>query len=346
MLTVELRKVPLNKRYPLRISRGISYGSENLFVLISNGHKTGIGEAAPGTGDGEGFAEIARNQIEDFVASHPLQIEHLSGLESTAREAGLAAPAIAGLDIAVWDFLAKQVGKPLYRYLGLVTDQVPTSVTVGINPPDIIRERVPELLGRTGAKSLKVKLGNPDGIEADQESYATVLDASKGFDVRYRVDANGGWNVKNARKMMYWLAERGCDYVEQPLARGLEGELPFLFEGRPLPVFLDESVHIAADVLQVGDRCDGVNIKLMKTGGITEALRVVEMARRHRLKTMIGCMGESSVAIAAGAAIGSLFDYIDLDSHLNLSPDPADGLGFRDGVLVPSECAGHGAFLR
>ncbi|MBV6458068.1 MAG: L-Ala-D/L-Glu epimerase [Fimbriimonadaceae bacterium] len=346
MLRVELRKVPLKKRYPLRISRGISYGSENLFVLLGDGQITGIGEAAPGTGHGDDFAETACTQIHDFLQGIELSPYNLASIEAEARKTGMEAPAIAGLDTAVWDYLAKREAKPLFRYLGLIADQPPTSITIGINPLDVIRERVPELLDRTGARFLKIKLGNPEGIEADRESYAVATQAAAARPVRFRVDANGGWSTEDAHCMINWLAERGCDYVEQPLAKGEEADLPKLFETRRLPIFLDESVHIAADVHGVADRCDGINLKLMKTGGITEALRAVELARRYRLSTMIGCMGESSVAIAAGAAIGSLFDHIDLDSHLNLDPDPATGLGFEKGVLVPAERPGHGAELR
>jgi L-alanine-DL-glutamate epimerase-like enolase superfamily enzyme len=131
--------------------------------------------------------------------------------------------------------------------------------------------------------------------------------------------------------------------VEQPLVRGAEAELPALFRDRPLPVYADESVRVAADVPGLADRVDGVNLKLMKCGGITEALRIVATARAHGLQTMIGCMGESSVSIAAGAALSALFDHIDLDSHLNLDPDPAGGLTFEGGAVPPRDRPGHGA---
>ena len=145
--------------------------------------------------------------------------------------------------------------------------------------------------------------------------------------------------------MIAWLAERGVDYVEQPLAQGQEAELPAVFATRKLPIFLDESVPDSRSVPAIADRCDGVNLKLMKTGGVTDALRLVATARAHGLKTMIGCMSESSVAIAAGASLGALFDYIDLDSHLNLKPDPADGAPIASGIVLPAERPGHGGRL-
>ena len=142
--------------------------------------------------------------------------------------------------------------------------------------------------------------------------------------------------------MMAWLADRGAEYVEQPLKQGQEDALPDLFRHRPLPLFVDESVRVSGDVPALADRVDGVNLKLMKCGGITEALRIVATARACGLKTMIGCMGESSISIAAGASLSELFDHIDLDSHLNLAPDPATGAAMVDGVVLPGAVSGHG----
>ena len=142
-----------------------------------------------------------------------------------------------------------------------------------------------------------------------------------------------------------WLADRGVELVEQPLPQGHEHELPALQRGSSLPIVADESVRTSADVAALADRVDGVNLKLMKCGGLTEAMRIVATARACGLDTMIGCMGESSVAISAGAAIGALFDHIDLDSQINLKPDPAVGAPMVDGVLVPPEKPGHGAEL-
>ena len=121
--------------------------------------------------------------------------------------------------------------------------------------------------------------------------------------------------------------------------------LPALFPGRPLPIFVDESIRVASDVPGLANCVDGVNLKLMKCGGVTEALRIVATARAHGLGTMIGCMGESSVAIAAGASLGALFDHIDLDSHLNLAPDPAGGITLVDGVVTVPDSPGHGATI-
>lgn len=353
MLYVSLRRLELMKRYPLQISRGTSASSENLFVFVSDGKHAGVGELAPSTGK-EWTAERGERQLREFLGAGEGDLAESSLLSrghapqmiwQAMKSTEIDPPAMAAVDVALWDLIAKQAGMPMYRMLGLTRDSVPTSVTVGINPPEVIRERVPEILQSSGAKYLKIKLGSPEGIEADQANFAAAAEAAQPFGAGLRVDANGGWSIENARLMLRWLADRGADYVEQPLPEGNEEGLYDLYRDRPLPIFIDESCCYSTDVARYADRVDGVNLKLMKCGGITEALRIVATARAHGLKTMIGCMSESSVAIAAGAAMGSLFDYIDLDSHLNLSPDPAAGAPIENGVITPRDVPGHGAEL-
>lgn len=342
MMQIGFRTVYLKKRFPLRISRGTFEGGDNLFVSVTEDGVTGWGEMAPGATEGAGTPEEGQAQLEAFCAEGLSASIHDTW--AAAHAGGVAPCALAALDMALWDLRAKQAGMPLYRMLGLARRGVVSSVTVGINPADVVRERVPLLLER-GAKALKIKLGTPDGIEADKEMFTAVLEAAQGSGAALRVDANGGWSLRDARHMMGWLAERGVEYVEQPLVKGAEDQLPDLFKDRALPIYVDESCCSSADIPGFAHAVDGVNLKLMKAGGITEALRIVATARAFGLGTMIGCMGESSVSIAAGASIGALFDYIDLDSHLNLDPDPASGAPFVDGVALPQDRPGHGGQL-
>ncbi len=341
-MKVAFHALYLKKRFPLRISRGVYEGGDNLFVSVTEGGQTGWGEMAPSAAEGAATVSDGQAQLEPFCAG---------GLESAihdiwarAHAAGVGACALAALDMALWDLRAKQAGMPLYKLLGLARRGVVSSLTVGINPPEVARARVPLLLER-GARALKIKLGSTDGIDADKAMFAAVHEAATGSGAVLRVDANGGWRLSDAQHMMGWLAERGVEYVEQPLVEGAEDQLPELFETRPLPIFVDESCRFSSDIPRFAHCVDGVNLKLMKCGGITEALRIVATARAHGLKTMIGCMGESSVAIAAGASLSALFDYIDLDSHLNLDPDPATGAPFVDGMTLPAEQPGHGGSL-
>lgn len=340
--------VILKKRYPLRISRGVISENYNLWVVVEDGSLRGFGEMAPGGGllnitPEQGAAELARGEPTLALPAANGDAANLHELWERGRRE-LSPPVLAALDMALWDLHAKRAGMPLWRLLGLSRVLPPTSVTIGINSPEIQRERVPEILERTRATILKIKLGSPEGIEADKEAFLAIIDSIRGqHRCAMRVDANGGWDLSGARTMMQWLSERGVEFVEQPLSVEYNDALPALFEKRPLPLFVDESCQMSGDLPPLVGCVDGVVVKLMKSGGITEALRIVATARAHGLKTMIGCMGESSIAISAGAAIGSLFDFIDLDSHLNLLSDPATGVTFEGGFLKLSNNLGHGA---
>ena len=139
---------------------------------------------------------------------------------------------------------------------------------------------------------------------------------------------------------------RGVEYVEQPLEEGQETELEYLRSKSVLPIYADESCRFSEDLNKLANCVDGVNMKLMKCGGITEALKIIESAKSLNLKTMIGCMSESSVSISAAASISGAIDYIDLDSHYNLNPDPAKGPLLIEGVTMPRETEGHGGVLK
>jgi muconate cycloisomerase len=343
-MTFEIRYIELTKRYPLAISRGVSAGGVNLFVLLSAGGCTGVGEMSATRLTGAGEAQDGEAPLRALVAAGANDMS-ISDAWARGRQLGVPACALAAYDMARWDLLAKQAGMPLYRMLGLSLPTVPTSITVGINPPAVIREQVPEMLTRTGCRFLKIKLGSPDGLDADRDRFAAAQDVAQSFGVGLRVDANGGWDLAGAQAMCRWLADRGVDYVEQPLHHDDDDSLPALFADRPLPLFADESCNTAPDVARLAGRVDGVNLKLMKCGGVTEALRIVATARAHKMQTMIGCMGESSISISAGAAITGLLDHVDLDSQLNLAPDPAIGATLVDGVVTPAQRPGHGGVL-
>jgi len=351
-VSFEFRLVTLKKRYPLAISRGISSGSNNLFVLARDGDLVGTGEGAAGGHYSEADIEASLDRLPAVmtaeVQSQLLQPDGiaLTRLASIPGFADLPAPVRCAVEVSLWDLMAQQAGLPLFQLLGLPRSQVQSSVTIGLNPSELLRERIPEILSRTGARSLKIKLGSPEGLDRDREQFSVSAEVAAPFGVKLRVDANGGWDLNQAIEMIDYVAQRGCDYVEQPMLPEEDEFLGDLRDAVSLPIFVDESVQTARDVVRLADHVNGINLKLMKTGGISEALALVATARACRLKTMIGCMGESSVAIAAGAALGSLFDHIDLDSHLNLDPDPAEGLGWDDGRLVPARTPGHGTRLK
>ncbi len=349
-MRVLARRLPLTKRIPLTIHRGTSAATENVVVTVEHDGIRGEGEMAPNTVTGD-TAERTLDAIERWAprleALGPWERQRIAriGHEDPAAPGGIGGPggtaAACALESACWDWLGKRAGLPVWRLLGIDPSRmVESSVTVGINPPERAAEVARDWIARTGSRCLKVKLGSPDGIDHDRAQYLAVR-AAAGTGARLRVDANGGWSAGDARTMIAFLAEHGCDYVEQPIAPGNEDVLPSL-RPSPIPIFLDESIHHAADIPRFAPWIDGVNTKLMKTGGIDEALRVLAVARACGLATMIGCMGESSLAIAAGAQIAACFDHVDLDSHLNLVDDPYAGLGWREGRVVPSDAPGLG----
>lgn len=345
------RRVDLTKRHALTISRGTIRGSTNVIVTVVHDGVTGIGEMAPSdvTGDTADSAELDLGEW--AVALHDVRPDEFQRIDVTLRELGASdrGAARAALDLACHDWWGRSLGRPVWQLLGLDATRVPaTSLTIGINPPDVIREVVPEILGRTRAKYLKVKLGQPAGFEADQDMFAAVQEAaaSTGQTPIWRVDANGGWDVVSAQMMIGWLADRGVIEVEQPLAQGNEDGLVAVYRQTTVPIFADESVRVAADVADLADRVHGVNLKLMKCGGLREGLRIIHTARAHGLKVMIGCMGESSLAISAGAQLAPLVDAVDLDSHLNLMDDPFVGASYVHGRVVPNDLPGLGVVAR
>ena len=344
-MIVNFHTVNLKKKFPLQISRGVHDKSQNLFVEILKDGITGWGESAPGKTEGAKTAQEVQAHLKRLLDT---DINNLSIHEiyQRGKEMEIPACAQAGIDIALWDWNSKKARLQLKELLGLPTPKTPTSITVGINPPEVVKERVEMILNNPDVKALKVKLGSPEGIEYDKLIYSQVIESTKKSNIAIRVDANGGWSVDEAKLMMKWLAERKAEYIEQPLVEGDEDKLKFLFDGRPLPIFIDESCRFAEDVANHYQYVDGVNLKLMKCGGITEALRILNVAKSHGLKTMIGCMSESSVSISAGAAITGIIDYVDLDSHYNLDPDPSEGALMVNGITMNTSLPGHGAKLK
>ena len=344
-MKIQYHKVLLKKRFPLKISRGVKGDTYNVFVSVEKDGITGWGEAAPGKNENADTPEKVIEALQRLVAT---DLEGLSiyAIEQRARSLNIPPCAYAGLDIALWDWTAKKAQLPLYQLLGFPKPTQPTSVTIGINPPEVVKERVPLLLDGTTVQSLKIKLGAPEGLEADKAMFEQVVKSCANYTVKIRVDANGGWDLEKAIHMSQWLAERGVSYIEQPLKEGEEEQLPALHKASVLPIYVDESCRFAENIPHWAQVVHGVNFKLMKCGGITEGLRIIATAKAFGLKTMVGCMSESSIAIAAAAALSGVLDHIDLDSHYNLAPDPAEGAPLINGITLPSDRAGHGAKLK
>ncbi|AFY47632.1 enolase superfamily enzyme related to L-alanine-DL-glutamate epimerase [Nostoc sp. PCC 7524] len=347
---VEVNLFTVNKRFPLTISRGTTAKTTNVWVKIvspnggDHGDRIeGWGEASPfGVGNHAQSTDTIKNSLEQLAPVlqpfHPLQRQEI---EQVLIQHRVPSAARAALDMALYDWLGKYVGLPLWQIWGLDRNAiVPTSVTIGINSPAAAQARARDWLQFTDVRLFKVKLGSPEGITADQQMLLAVQQEAPNQE--FFVDANGGWSLADAIEMCNWLADLGIKYVEQPLPRGQEANLGELKEKSPLPIFVDESCFNIFDIPHLANYVDGINIKLMKSGGLTEAMRMVHTARACGLQIMFGCYSDSSLSNTAAAQLAPLADYLDLDSHLNLIDDPFTGAVVQEGRVLPNELPGLG----
>ncbi len=344
-MRIQVQPFTVHKRVALTISRGTTAQTTNLWLSLEQDGLEGWGEASPfSVGEQPQTTERLRQALEAIAPVlepySPFDQQKLAPLL-----AKLPSAARTALDLAIHDWIGKQVGLPLWQLWGLDRQNiVPTSVTVGINTPTAAQQRLRDWMECTEVKAVKIKLGNPEGLRADQEMFRAVMEVCPPG-AKVSVDANGGWNVEGAIAMAHWLAEAGVTYLEQPLPQGQEADLTTLYPVSPLPIFVDESCFTSQDIPKLADRVHGINIKLMKSGGLAEALRMVHTAKAHGLQIMFGCYSDSALANTAAAHLAPLADHLDLDSHLNLTDDPFMGANLQDGCLIPNENPGLGVSL-
>jgi len=222
---------------------------------------------------------------------------------------------------------------PLCELMGIDPRQTPvTSFTIGMDTPEVVEAKVKEA---GDYEVLKIKMGSDEDRQ--------ILEAVRGVTDRpLRVDANEGWTLEGAQSRLEWLESMGVELVEQPLPAGQLEEMRELRRLSPLPLFADESVYRAADIPRLAGAFDGINIKLMKCGGLGEARRMIAVARAHGMQVMLGCMVESSLAITAAAHLSPLVDFADLDGNLLIDNDPFVGVTVKGGRLVLPEGPGLG----
>ncbi|KPQ35778.1 MAG: L-alanine-DL-glutamate epimerase and related enzymes of enolase superfamily [Phormidesmis priestleyi Ana] len=341
---IHIEPFTVHKRVPLTISRGTTAGSTNLWVRIEADGIDGWGEASPfSIGSQTQTTEQITADLEALAlwlsAYHPFQQQ---AIEARLTESGVCSAARAAIDVALHDWLGKQVGLPLWQLWGLDLAKIsPTAVTVGISSPEGAADRLQKWCDQQPVASVKVKLGNPTGIEADQAMFEAVL-AEVPAGAKVSIDANGGWNLPDALTMAHWLADRGVTYLEQPLSVADDGLLPQLYERSPLPIFIDESCFTGADIPRLAHCIHGINIKLMKAGGLSEARRMIHTARACGLGVMFGCYSDSAIANTALSHLSPLADHLDLDSHFNLKDDPFQGAQLQNGALIPNNHSGLG----
>ena len=240
----------------------------------------------------------------------------------------------ASVDIAMHDLIGKLVGEPFYKLFGLNPAKAPlTSFTIGLDTPDVIRQKV---LEAEPYKVLKVKLGRDN----DREMIDVIRSIT---DKPLCADVNQGWKDRNhALEMAWWLKEKGVLFLEQPLPKELKDDNAWLSEKSPIPVIGDEAIRNISDLMDNKGVYSGINIKLMKCGGMNAAMKLVNVARAFGMKVMIGCMTETSCAISAAAQLSPLVDWCDLDGNLLISNDPFSGLSVVDGKVALPDRPGLG----
>jgi len=329
-MKVSASPLTLNLRTTFRVAHGASDQRFNVLCQVDGG----LGEAAvvPYYGDTQEGILAYLSQLDPLPAGDPALIDDvLAGLPTGSPAAR------AAVDIALHDLWGKQLGQPLYRLFGLNPQRIPqTSFTIGIDEPHRMAERA----RLADYPILKIKLGSSQ----DEDILAALRAATT---ARLRVDANAGWTFEQAAALIPRLVQYDLEFIEQPLPRGdIEGVRRLRQQlhraGIKVPIFVDESVRTARDVAAHAGAVDGVVIKLMKTGGLREALRAIHTARALDMQVMLSCMVESSIGVTAAAHLAPLCDFIDLDGPLLISNDPYQGVQYQGANLTLPDRPGLG----
>lgn len=321
---------------------------KHVFTLATSSRKTtpvmltkieyedfvGYGEASmpPYLGESHDTATKFLSKVDLSQFNDPFDLENILAYVDSIDSGNPAAK--ASVDIALHDLIGKIVNKPLYKLWGYDKSKTPlTSFTIGIDTPDVIRQKVKEA---EEYKILKVKLGR----DTDKEMIETIRSVT---DKPITVDVNQGWTDREkALDMIYWLKERGIQFIEQAMPKQNIEDNAWLTERSPLPTFGDESVQRLPDVIKAHGVYTGINIKLMKCTGLREANKMINLARALNMKVMLGCMTETSCAISAASQISPMVDWADLDGALLISNDPFEGTKIIDGRVTLTDASGIG----
>jgi L-Ala-D/L-Glu epimerase len=326
----------LQLRHQFTIAHDSRSVQQNLIVELRNGSKSGFGEATSNKYYGitiDGIIE-ALEKIRPLIENHELQ--------SPEAFWALVNPhlhhnpfAMCALDEAANDLWAKQLNQKLYATWGLDTSSNPlTNYTIGIDTIDKMVAKMQELPWPI----YKIKLGTNDDL-------AIVRELRRHTTAVFRVDANCAWTAQQAIDYSFELKTLGVEFIEQPLKADDWGGMKKVFAQSALPIIADESCIVESDVKRCAGYFHGVNIKLTKCGGLTPARRMIAEAKSLNMKTMVGCMNESSVGISAIAQLLPLLDYVDMDGTLLITNDPASGVTFDYGRVIYANEAGTGARL-
>ena len=325
----------LQLRHTFTVSSYSRKTTPGVQVCIEYEGVTGYGEASMPPYLGQSVetvtAFLSKVNLEQF--KDPFQIETiLAYIDSLSPGDGAAKAAI---DIALHDLTGKLIGLPWWRIWGLDAAKAPdTTFTIGIDTPEVVREKTRECADRFNI--LKVKVG----LDNDKEMISTIREIT---DLPLAVDANQGWKDKEkALDEIFWLYENGVVMVEQPMANERMDDNAWITERSPIPVFADEAIQRLADIPSIKGAYHGINIKLMKCTGMREAWKMVNYARAEGMKVMVGCMTETSCAVSAAAQLSPAVDFADLDGNLLITNDLYKGMEVVNGRVTLSDLPGIG----
>lgn len=325
----------LTLRHTWTTTMSASDWRDTLFVRYCLDGIEGLGEGAPIITYKES-AESARDAVNSVLpllsSFAPQQFQKIISQASAHIDGEWAAK--SAIDIALMDWMGKKLGIPLYEYFGLDPDDAPiTSFSIGIDQPDVVRQKVREA---EPYPVLKIKVG----LDSDEHMIAAVRSVTQ---KPLRVDANQGWTDREmAARKIEGLSKQGVELVEQPMPANRMEDMHWLRQRAALPLMADESCRHLEDIPKLVGAFDAVNIKLDKAGGMNAAHQMIQTARALGFKTMLGCMVSSSCAITAAAHLSPLTDYADLDGNLLIANDPYRGVTVSEGKLLLPQRPGLG----
>lgn len=338
-LKMSFRPYELQLRHTFTVASYSRQTTPGVQVCLEYEGFTGYGEASmpPYLGQSVESVTAFLKRVDLGQFRDPFQLETILAYVDSLSPRDSAAK--AAIDIALHDLVGKLMGMPWWRIWGLDASKAPsTTFTIGIDTPDIVREKTRECADRFNI--LKVKVG----LENDKEMIRTIREVT---DLPLAVDANQGWKDREkALDEIFWLKENGVVMVEQPMSVDRPDDNAWITERSPLPIFADEAIQRLADIPSVKGLYHGINIKLMKCTGMREAWKMLNYARAEGMKVMIGCMTETSCAVSAAAQLSPAVDFADLDGNLLITNDLFDGMQVVNGKITLSDLPGIGLIVK
>ena len=309
-----------------------------MLVELKHDELIGYGEASMPPYLGESHETVARflKKVDLSGFNDPFRMDEILEYVDQLEPGNRAAKAC--VDIALHDLVGKILGQPWYKIWGLKSEDTPyTTYTIGIDTREVVIEKTKEA---SAFKMLKVKMGRDN----DKELIETIRSVT---DVPLCVDVNQGWKDKHeALEMIHWMNEKGIVFVEQPMPKEQLDDMAWLTAHSPLPTIADEAFQRIHDIPKFKDVYSGINIKLMKSTGMREAKKMIDVARALDMNVMIGCMTETSCAISAASQLSPLCDWADLDGALLITNDVFDGMKVIDGKVTLFDLPGIGVVRR